>query len=313
METYTLRSGAKIPAFGLGTWKSKKGEVEKAVKEALKIGYKHLDCAAIYGNETEVGQALASYAGPRHELWVTSKLWNSAHQPEDVRPALERTLLDLRLTHLDLYLIHWPIHFTAGVVFPRSADQFLPPDAIPVEETWQALEECVQAGLTTHIGVSNFTAQKIDALMRTASIMPAINQIELHPYLQQDAMLNYGREKGILLTAYAPLGSGDRPKIMKKAGEPVLLQNKTILETAIKHKATPGQVLIAWALARGTVVIPKSVNQKRLRENFKAQQIELDQEDMAHISALDLEWRFVDGENFCTADSPYTLDWLWNE
>ena len=313
MKTHTLANGDRIPAFGLGTWKSSKGQVGAAVQEALKIGYRHIDCAAIYGNEAEIGQALLTFKGKRSDLWLTSKLWNDSHSAEAVRPALEKTLLDLRQDYLDLYLIHWPIHFKKGVVFPRNPEEMLPPEAIPVGETWQALEECVRAGLTRHIGVSNFTAPKVQQVLAQAAITPATNQIELHPYLQQEDMLAFCRQKNILLTAYAPLGSGDRPKGMKKADEPVLLDNTVIAEVAKKHKASPGQVLIAWALARDTVVIPKSVNPKRLQENFEAQQIQLDQDDMARIAGLERGWRFVDGDGFCTGGSPYTLQWLWQQ
>ncbi len=311
MKTYTLAKTAQIPALGLGTWKSSKGQVAAAVREALRIGYRHIDCAAIYGNEAEVGQALEGCA--RADLWLTSKLWNDAHNPEAVRPALEKTLRDLRQDYLDLYLIHWPIHFKKGIAFARGPEEMLPPEAIALSATWQALEECVRTGLTRHIGVSNFTVAKLRPLLEQADIAPVMNQIELHPYLQQEEMLAFCRDKGLLLTAYSPLGSQDRPKVMKKSDEPILLDNEVIVETARKHRASAAQILIAWALARGTVVIPKSVRPERLRENFKAQELRLDREDMERIAGLERGWRYVAGDDFCSAGSPYTLSWLWND
>ncbi len=311
MKTYTLAKTTQIPALGLGTWKSSRGQVAAAVREALRIGYRHIDCAAVYGNEAEVGQALGGCA--RADLWLTSKLWNDAHSPETVRPALEKTLRDLRQDYLDLYLIHWPIHFREGVVFARGPEDMLPPEAIALDATWQALEECVHAGLTRHIGVSNFTMAKLRSLLEQADIAPVMNQIELHPYLQQKEMLAFCRDKGLLLTAYSPLGSQDRPKMMKKSDEPILLDNEVIIDTARKHRASAAQILIAWALARGTVVIPKSVRPERLRENFKAQELQLDREDMERIAGLERGWRYVAGDGFCSAGSPYTLSWLWND
>lgn len=313
MKTYTLADGTPIPALGLGTWKSSKGQVAAAVREALRIGYRHIDCAAIYANEAEVGQALAECGPARTELWLTSKLWNDAHSPEAVRPALEKTLRDLHQDYLDLYLIHWPIHFRTGVGFPRGPEDLLPPEAIATDATWQALEECVRAGLTRYIGVSNFTVAKLRPLLERAGIAPIMNQIELHPYLQQENMLAFCRERGLLLTAYSPLGSQDRPKIMKKSDEPILLDNPVITEVARKHRATAAQILIAWALARGTVVIPKSVNPERLRDNFRAQELQLDREDMERIATLERGWRYVEGEGFCSPGSPYTLAWLWDK
>ena len=317
MLSFTLASGDRLPALGLGTWKSAPGAVYAAVKEALAIGYRHIDCAPAYQNEPEVGKAVAeaidSGMVARTDLWLTSKLWNDAHAPEQVRPALEKTLADLRVDFLDLYLIHWPVVFKPGVMFPRRGEDYIALDDLPISLTWKALEDCVAQGLVRNIGVCNFSVSKLDALCRQASIHPAMNQIELHPYLQQGAMLEFCRENGILVTAYSPLGSGDRPAGMKKSGEPTLLDNPVIQRVAAKHGVTPAQVLLAWGLSRKTVVIPKSVNPERMRQNLAAAQLVLDAQDVADIATLDRGYRFVDGSFFAGPGSPYTLKQLWDE
>jgi alcohol dehydrogenase (NADP+) len=317
MLSFSLTSGDRIPALGLGTWKSAPGAVHTAVTEALTIGYRHIDCAPAYQNEPEVGKAvaetLASGILSRQDLWLTSKLWNNAHAPDQVQPALEKTLADLRVDYLDLYLMHWPVAFKPGVLFPRSGADYIPLKDLPISQTWKALEDCVAKGLARNIGVCNFSVRKLDTLCREASIRPAMNQIELHPYLQQQPMLEFCRRNGIVVTAYSPLGSGDRPAGMKKSGEPALLDNPEIQRLAAKHGATPAQVLLAWGLGRQTVVIPKSVNPERLRQNLASAELQLDDQDMADIAALDRDYRFVDGSFFAGPGSPYTVKELWDE
>jgi alcohol dehydrogenase (NADP+) len=315
MKYFPIADNHTIPALGLGTWKSNKGEVGTAVSEAIKIGYRHIDCAPIYMNEQEVGTALGdtlqSGQVKREELWITSKLWNNAHAKKHVRPALEKTLRELQLDYLDLFLIHWPVHFQANVMFPRRPEEYIAPAAIPIGETWQAMESLVEKGLCRYIGVCNFNLGRLQELKRQASIQPLMNQIELHPYLQQVEMLEYCKASGTLLTAYSPLGSGDRPAGMKKADEPSLLAHPTIIEIAAKNSCSPGQVLLAWALARGTVVIPKSVNPGRLRENLAAADLSLGPGDIQAINALEAGYRYVDGSFFTSPGSPYTTQDLW--
>lgn len=317
MLSFSLPGGDGLPALGLGTWKAAPGAVYGAVKEALAIGYRHIDCAPAYQNEPEVGKAIAEAIATgmvsRQDLWLTSKLWNNAHAPHQVQPALEQTLTDLRIDSLDLYLIHWPVAFKPGVFFPRNGEEYIALKDLPIIETWKALENCVDKGLVRHIGVCNFSVAKLDALCRLAAIRPAMNQIELHPYLQQWPTLDFCRENGILVTAYSPLGSGDRPAGMKKSGEPTLLDNPVVQRVAAKHEATPAQVLLAWGLNRKTVVIPKSVNPERLRQNIAAAHLLLDAQDMADIATLDRGYRFVDGSFFTGQGSPYTLKEIWDE
>lgn len=317
MKYLHVNEDRTIPALGLGTWKSSKGDVARAVAEAIAIGYRHIDCAPIYGNEQEVGTALAAalQAGrvTREELWITSKLWNNAHAKKHVRPALEKTLRELQLDYLDLFLIHWPVHFQPNIMFAKRPEEYLDPSAIPIGETWQAMEKMIEKGLCRFIGVCNFNLPRLQELKSQAKIQPLINQIELHPYLQQTKMVDYCKANQVLLTAYSPLGSADRPAALKKVDEPSLLSHPLILGIAEKQRCTPGQVLLAWGLARGTLVIPKSVNPERLRENFLAADLTLDDSDLQAIRTLEMGYRFVDGAFFQSPGSPYSVAGIWGE
>ena len=195
MKTLQFKNKDAMPIIGLGTWKSKKGEIYHAVRQAVKVGYRHFDCAAIYGNEQEIGQALkdsiASGEITRKDIWVTSKLWNNAHAKDQVSIALKKTLTDLCLEYLDLYLIHWPVCIKPGIQYPRTGSDFIPLDELPLEHTWEGMEACVNEGLSRHIGVSNTSIKKLTGLVETAGIKPEMNQVELHPFLQQNDMLAY--------------------------------------------------------------------------------------------------------------------------
>ena len=317
MKYISITNSDAIPALGLGTWKSSNGEAAQAVSKAIEIGYRHIDCASIYQNQKEIGTALndALKTGRviREQLWITSKLWNNAHAKKHVQPALERTLKDLQLDYLDLYLIHWPVNFQPNIVFPKRPEEFIDPDDIPIIETWQAMERMVEKGLCRFIGVCNFNLTRLIDLKGQAKIQPLMNQIELHPYLQQVKMLEYCNKHNVLLTAYSPLGSADRPAALKKNNEPSLLNHPIVLKIAEERGMTPGQVLLVWGLSRGTVVIPKSVNPERLQENFLAADLELDASDLLTINELEQGYRFVDGSFFETPGSPYSVAELWKE
>ena len=317
MKHLTFSNEDIMPVIGLGTWKSDPGQVHDAVIEAIRAGYRHIDCAAIYGNEPEIGQALrqvfAEGIAEREELWITSKLWNSAHQQKDVLPALKQTLDDLQLDYLNLYLMHWPVALQSGLGFPEKAEDFLSLEEVPLIETWRAIEACMDQGLVKHIGVSNFSEKKIRDLKEQATRAPEMNQVEMHPLLQQKELVAYCQEEGIHLTAYSPLGSGDRPERLKKEDDINLLEEPTINRIAEKHGCTAAQVLIRWAIERGTAVIPKSVTPERIRQNLAAAEVSLDEEDMQQIAELDRHSRYIDGATWTMEGTSYTMTNLWDE
>ena len=305
-----------MPLLGLGTWKSDPGQVYGAVREAIRLGYRHIDCASIYGNEPEIGAAMrdAIAAGEvtREELWITSKLWCNSHGRENVEPALRRTLQDLGLAWLDLYLIHWPVPIRPGVAFPESAEDLLPPQQLPLRDTWAGMEAVLEAGLTRHIGVSNFSRRKLLDLIASCRHRPELNQVELHPLLQQPELLAVCAREGVAVTAYSPLGSLDRPPFIKAPDAPVLLDHPVIAAIAAEHGCSSAQVLLAWHLQRGISTIPKSVSPARLRENLAAAEVELSPDALTRIAALDQGLRLVDGSFWVMDGGPWTLQSLWD-
>lgn len=316
MKTLAFLNGDQMPILGLGTWKSEAGQVYAAVREAIRLGYRHIDCAMIYGNEVEVGNAIRDAINEgqvtRKELWITSKLWGNAHGRDNVEGALKKTLQNLGLDYLDLYQIHWPIPLKPSAVFPSSAADFELPAEVPIQSTWEGMEAAVSAGLTRHIGVSNFSAKKLRDLLPHCKIKLEVNQVELHPLLQQPELVAYCASQGIHMTAYSPLGSSDRPDFLKAPDAPVLLDNPVIKSIAQGRGCTPAQVLLAWHIQRGTSVIPKSVTPSRLRENLAAAEIELSQADLNQIAGLDQNYRLIDGSFWVMEGGPWIVQTIWD-
>ncbi len=311
MASLVFANGDRMPSLGLGTWKAGAGEVGAAVTTALELGYRHLDCASIYGNEAEIGASLAAAFATgrvqRDQLWITSKLWNDCHAPQEVRPALERSLANLGLASLDLYLIHWPVAHRHGLLMPQQASDQLSLDERPIAETWTAMEDLVRAGLVRHIGVSNFSPVKLAALLADADLAPEVNQVERHPYLQQPELLAFCQAHAIQLTAYAPLGS---PAAGTRSP---LLSDPVISAIAAAHGASAAQVVLAWGIACGTAVIPKSVHPERLAANLAAADLVLSASELAQIAALDRGERFISGRFWALPGGPYTASNLWDE
>lgn len=298
IKPITLNNRHKIAPMGLGTWRSVKGQVGEAVEYAInEVGYRHIDCASIYGNEKEIGQAFHRvFSGEvkRGDVFITSKLWNTDHHPDHVEAACRKTLKDLQLEYLDLYLMHWGVAFKHGrVMEPLSKLGVAITQPVSIQETWRAMERLVKKGLVKSIGVANFTTMMLVDLLTYAQVKPVMDQIELHPYNTQESLIKYCQSNDITVTAYSPLGSAKGPNWMGHGGLD-LLTDSVIAEIGEAHEATSAQVLIAWAMSRGTIPIPKSTNKERIAQNFAAQKLKLTKKEVAAISALNKNKRFVD-------------------
>jgi len=303
-----LNTGALMPTIGLGTWKSLPDKVGQAVEYALsECGYCHVDCAACYRNEKEIGQAFKkvfeSGIRKREDVFITSKLWNSEHSKNDVKKACETTLKDLNLEYLDLYLMHWGMAIPHNETSPRGrmTEQLdekgvLVTEKISIRETWEAMENLVEEGLVKAIGVANFTAPMLLDLLSYAKIKPAMDQIELHIYLQQPELVEFCKSNNLAVTAYSPLGSSGN---YKEKGFPILLEDENIIKIARDHKKSPAQVLIRWGIQRGTVIIPKSVTPERIKENIEVFDFELSEAEMKIIAGLNRNLRFVNPYAWC--------------
>ena len=312
--TATIPVGSgKMPAIGLGLWKIARDDTAEMVRSAIAEGYQHLDSAADYGNEAEVGEglqaALSDGLVSREDLWITSKLWNTFHRPEHVRTACERTLKDLRLSELDLYLIHFPIALQyvdfdtryppEWIADPAAENPVMAPDAVPLSDTWGAMEELVHAGLVKEIGVCNYNTGLLHDLMAYSQIKPAMLQVESHPYLTQERLLRAAAQYDMAVTAFSPLGALSYLELnMADMGESVLEQ-AAVKEAAARVDRTPAQVVLRWGIQRGTAVIPKTSRVERLKENQLLFDFELNEAEMAAISALNRNRRFNDPGHFC--------------
>ncbi len=273
----TLNDGSTIPQLGLGVYQIKPEDTVRAVSRALEIGYRHVDTAEMYGNEKEVGEAIRASGLDRGDVFVTSKLNNGFHEPQDARDAFERTLSELGFDYVDLFLIHWPL--------PTLYDG----DFV---STWKTLEGFHRDGRARSIGVSNFQIEHLEKLASETDTVPAVNQIEAHPYFANDAVRGYGREHGIATEAWSPIAKGG------------VLDDPTITRIAEKVGKTPAQVVLRWHIQRGDIVFPKSATPSRMRENFELFDFELGYDDMGEITALDR------GEEGRTGPNPDTFAYV---
>jgi diketogulonate reductase-like aldo/keto reductase len=315
-----LQTGAKVPAIGLGTFGSDHvppQDVADGVREAARVGYRHFDCASVYGNEEQIGFALADVLNNgvgRDDLWITSKLWNDKHGEEDVIASCEKTLADLRLSYLDLYLIHWPFpnHHPPGCdVMARN------PNAVPyIHETymrtWRKMEELVDRGLVRHIGTSNMTVPKIKLLLRDARIRPVVNEMELHPHFQQPEFFQFLCAQGIQPIGYSPIGSPARPERDRTPGDTSPITDPVIMKIANRLQIHPALVCIKWAVQRGQIPIPFSSNRRNILANLRGVVSKpLTTGDMDEIETIDRNCRLIKGQVFLWKENQPWED-LWD-
>ena len=296
------------PLVGLGLWKVERERTADVVTEAIRLGYRHLDSACDYGNEAEAGEgirrAVAAGLCRRDDLWITSKLWNTYHEPARVRAACERSLADLGLDHLDLYLVHFPIplefvpfeeRYPPGWVRdPAAAAPRMHPIAVPLADTWGALERLVETGLVKRIGLCNCPVAVIRDLAAQARIPPAVLQVEMHPFLAQEKLLRFCTAAGIAVTAYSPLGAGSYVPLGMATPDDSVLGHPVVNAIAAATGRSAAQVVLRWGIQRGTAVIPKTSRSERLAENLAAASFTLDDAQMRALAGLDRHRRFND-------------------
>jgi diketogulonate reductase-like aldo/keto reductase len=315
-----LHTGATIPAIGLGTFGSDrygKDEVARAVEDAIALGYRHVDCASVYGNEREVGGALAAAMDKgvsREELFVTSKLWNDKHAEADVIPACEQSLCDLGLDYLDLYLVHWPFpnHHEPGCDVSSRNSRARPYIHASFMQTWRQMERLVELGLVRHIGTSNMTIPKLALVLRDARIKPACNEMELHPHFQQPELFDFVVRHGIVPIGYCPIGSPGRPERDRTAADTCDTEDPVIGEIAERLGVHPAVVCIKWAVQRGQVPIPFSVRKPQYLASLRGVLGDpLSEDEMQRIATIDRNCRLIKGQVFLWKEAQSWED-LWD-
>ncbi len=315
-----LYTGAWMPGIGLGTFGSdhvSADEIATAVEDAGTVGYRHFDCASVYGNEDRIGyalQAIIKSGVRRDEIWVTSKLWNDKHGESDVLPSCKKSLADLQLGYLDLYLVHWPFpnfHPPACDVRSRSANSraYIHEDFM---KTWRKMEELVDKGLVRHIGTSNMTIPKLKLLLRDARIKPAVNEMELHPHFQQTELFEFVRANGMVPVGYCPIGSPGRPERDRTPEDTVPTQDSVIVRIANRLGVHPAVVCIKWAVQRGQTPIPFSTNPNHYLSNLLGVLSEpLTADEMQQVGKIDRNCRLVKGQVFLWKEGQSWED-LWD-
>ena len=313
-------TGARMPGIGLGTFGSDHvsgDQVAAAVEGAAAVGYRHFDCASVYGNEDRIGFALRGVMAsgiPREQLWITSKLWNDKHAEKDVIPSCEKSLHDLQLDYLDLYLVHWPFpnfHPPGCDVSSRSEDA-QPYIHENYMKTWRKMEELVDRGLVRHIGTSNMTIPKLKLVLRDARIKPAVNEMELHPHFQQPELFEYVRSNGMVPVGYSPIGSPGRPERDRTREDTAPTEDPVIRRIANRLGIHPAAVCIKWAVQRGQVPIPFSTNRSHYLSNLTATVGEpLTAQEMEEIRAIDRNCRLIKGQVFLWKEGQSWED-LWD-
>lgn len=310
----TLSSGHRMPVLGMGTASypiPEAEEIKQVIYTAIKLGYRHFDTASLYRNEEALGEAIKEalhfgFIKSRDELFITSKLWCDDGHQDCVVPALQKTLKNLQLDYLDLYLIHWPVSTArGGRRFPPNPNEILPMD---YKSVWEAMERCQHLGLTKSIGVSNFSCKKLDIILSSATIAPAVNQVEVNPLWRQEKLINFCKEKGITVTAYSPLGTAGSTF----QGNSSVMGCELLKEIAKARGKTQAQVCLRWVYEQGVSLLAKSFNDARMRENLDIFDWELSEEDRQKISQLP-QTKGYPGNDFITADGPFkSLEDLWD-